>query len=180
MKTLTGALIVLALSLQAPLDAQEGSRPVRVFLTTGAGFGSHFTPHASVSLAHRTGEYMLRGALAYAPDVGGFGFGGGGSAGPWGGPRQLTEVSLLYGGRKAWGATWARGAVGVGYVDAAQLDPVAPGEEPETNAIGLAAQVDLVWAPVPTFGIGMTGVGDLNDLRTLAAVTLSVHVGRVR
>lgn len=171
MRAVVGVFVLLGCTVRPSLHAQDVRPPVRVFATGGAGFGSHFTPHASVSLAHSSGDYIVRGALGYGADLGGYS--------PWGGPRELTEVSLLYGRRMSWRRAWVRGAVGVGYVDGEQLDPVAPGEEPTTSAVGLAAQAGVVWVPVPRFGVGVTGVGNFNEFKTLAAVTLSVHVGGV-
>jgi hypothetical protein len=49
-----------------------------------------------------------------------------------------------------------------------------------SSTAGLAGQVDLVWAPFSAFGLGLTGLGNVNSLRSFAALTFSVHVGRVR
>lgn len=169
----TGVVAVTVLMSLPPSSAlaQDVSSPVRMFVTAGAGFGSHFTPHASLTASHRTGDYILRGAMAYGADLGGYS--------PWGGPREVTEIAALYGRRVRWSRGWVRAAVGGGYVYGDQLEPVAPGEEPTTSSVGLAGQVGFVWTPARSFGVGLTGVGNVNGFRSLGAVTLSVHVGRV-
>lgn len=159
-------------SLVEAQDPSDSTGSVRAFVSAGAGFGSHFTPHASLSVAHPTGDYILRGALGYGADLDG--------SGPWGGPRELTELSVMYGRKMEWDRAWVRGALGLGYVHRSQPDPVSLGEDPATSAVGLAAQAGIVWVPTPVFGVGVTGVGDFNDLESLAALTLSVHIGRVR
>lgn len=170
---LLGLLVLLGgLEPAIAQDPDDSDESIRAFVSAGAGFGSHFTPHASLSVSHPTGDYILRGAAGYGADLGG--------SGPWGGPREVTEVSVMYGRRMEWNRAWIRGSLGLGYVDWSQPDPVSPGEEPATSTLGLAAQAGIVWVPVSSFGIGLTGVGDFNDLESLAAVTLSVHVGRLR
>jgi hypothetical protein len=57
---------------------------------------------------------------------------------------------------------------------------VGPGEEQQTSALGLAAQAGVVWVPTRRVGLGLTGVGNFNELRMFAALTLSLHVGSVR
>jgi hypothetical protein len=135
--------------------------------------------YASVSLSHRTGDYILRGAQAFDFSFGVFTLGGSAlEGGGWN--RELTEGALLYGRRARPGWGWVRGALGVGYIDTEQLSPVAPGEEPSTSAIGLAAQGDVAWTPNSWLGLGLTGVGNFNDLRSFGALTLSLHLGRSR
>jgi hypothetical protein len=173
------ALAVTGLLFHAPVQAQDVSSPVRAFISAGGGLGSHGTLYASVSLSHRTGDYILRGAQAFDLDFG-IDLWGGSDPGGGGWNRELTEGALLYGrrARPSWG--WARVALGVGYIDAEQLSPVAPGETPATSAIGLAAQADVAWTPNSWLGLGLTGVGNFNDLRSFAALTLSIHLGRSR
>jgi hypothetical protein len=169
----------MGLLFHAPVQAQDVASPVRPFISAGGGLGSHGALYASVSLSHRTGDYILRGAQAFEHGSAIFGLGGVvREGGGW--DRELTEGALLYGrrARPSWG--WARGALGVGYIDAEQLSPSAPGEEPSTSAIGLAAQGDLAWTPNSWLGLGLTGVGNVNDLRSFAALTLSIHLGRSR
>ncbi|MFP3948362.1 MAG: hypothetical protein ACOC8K_09860 [Gemmatimonadota bacterium] len=165
-------LLVSPLALPAPGQAQDAGGPVGIFVTTGAGFGTHFTPHASVAVAHPTGDYILRGALGYRPDVG--------DSGPWGGPRELAEIAVIYGRRMQWDRGWLRAGLGVSYVGGDQLEPVLPGEEPTAGAVGLAAQVGVAWVLTPAVGIGLAGIGDLNDFRSLGAVTVTLHVGSLR
>lgn len=167
---------VLGLAISAPVHAQEDDRPLRAFLTAGGGLGSHGTLLASLSLSHRTGDYLVRAALGFDPDVT---ITGVGSDGGW--TREVTEYAVLYGRpwERSWG--WVRGALGVGYLDSERVDPVAPGEEPPSStAVGLAAQAGVVWAPSRALGVGLTGVANFNDVNSLAALTLSVHIGRVR
>jgi hypothetical protein len=165
------ALALMGLLCHAPVQAQEVAPPVLAFFSAGGGFGSHGALYAAASLSHRTGDYILRGAQAFELRVGLYGDG-------W--DRELTEGALLYGrrARPSWG--WARGALGVGYIDTEQLSPVGPGEEPSTSAIGLAVQGDVAWTPHPWLGVGLTGVGNVNNLRSFAALTLSMHLGRSR
>jgi hypothetical protein len=170
MRTTATAFILLAASVVTSLEAQDASPSPGVFLSAGAGFGSHFTPHVSLTLGHSTGDYILRGAVGFGPDL----------YLPWGGPRELTEVSVLYGLRKQWGRTWSRAAVGLGRVHGPQLSPVAPGEEPVTSSFGPAAEAGVAWQLRPRIGLGLTGVGNGNGFRSLAAVTLGIHVGGVR
>ncbi len=172
------AFALVGLLFHTSIQAQEVSPPVGAFFSAGGGFGSHGALYASVSLSHRTGDYILRGAQAF--DLG-FGFdlwGGSPSEGGW--DRELTEGALLYGRRVRPGWGWARGALGVGFIDTVQLSPVSPGEEPTTSAVGLAAQGDVAWTPHPWLGLGLTGIGNFNNLRSYAALTLSVHLGRSR
>jgi hypothetical protein len=169
----------MGLVFHAPVQAQDVSSPVRAFISAGGGLGSHGTLYASVSLSHRTGDYILRGAQAFDFSFGVFTLGGSAlEGGGWN--RELTEGALLYGRRARPGWGWVRGALGVGYIDTEQLSPVAPGEEPSTSAIGLAAQGDVAWTPNSWLGLGLTGVGNFNDLRSFGALTLSLHLGRSR
>jgi hypothetical protein len=178
-KALFFVLTILVLALPTPVRGQDQTAPLRAFLTAGAGAGSHVALHASLSLSHRTGDYLVRGAMGLDPSFG-FSFGGSGSRGSW--SRELTEIAALYGRtwHQSWG--WLRGALGPGYVDSeAAVGPVSPGEEPRAStAFGLAAQVDGVLAVSRQFGVGLTGLGNFNDLNTLAAVALSIHIGRIR
>lgn len=167
-----GLALLLSLVAPVPLEAQDPSSDLGAFVSVGAGFGSHFTPHASLSVVHHTGDYLVRVASGYGPDLADGTF--------WTGIRELTELSLLYGRRKAWSHGWIRGALGVGYVEGPQSAPVAPGEEPTTRGAGLAAQLGIAWTPLPSLGVGLTGVGNLNEVRSVGAVTLAVHVGRLR
>ncbi|MEX2572344.1 MAG: hypothetical protein WD737_13680 [Gemmatimonadota bacterium] len=173
-----GALLVLlGISFHAPLQAQEDAPPLRAFVSAGGGLGSHGTLHASVSLSHATGDYIVRGALGF--DLVGFAIFPGESVDPaW--SKVLTEGALLYGRRAATGWGWARGALGVGYVHSERhLTPVSPGENPPpVSAFGVAAQAEAAWTPLPWLGLGIAGVGNLNGLRPLGALTLSMHVGR--
>lgn len=85
------------------------------------------------------------------------------------------------------GPGWARAAAGVAYVWRTER-----GEVEEcffiscryrmlaSSTVGLAGQVDLVWAPWGGFGLGLTALGNLNSRRSFAALTASVHLGRVR
>lgn len=167
-----GLGLLSALVAPVPLEAQDPPSDLGAFVSVGAGFGSHFTPHASLSVVHPTGDYLVRVASGYGADLG--------EGTIWGGIRELTELSLLYGRRKAWSHGWIRGALGVGYVEGPQSAPVAPGEEPRTRGAGLAAQLGIAWTLLPTFGVGLTGVGNLNEVRSVGAVTLALHVGRLR
>lgn len=172
-------LALVGLCFHAPIQAQEASQPVRAFLSAGGGFGTHHTLYASASLSHHTGDYIVRGALAYNLFLGVFGIPGSfEDDGEW--RKELAEGALLYGRRARASRGWARGALGVGYVSGEQLDPVSPGEEPTTSAFGLAAQAWVAWTPQPWLGLGLTGVGNLNNYRSLGALTLSVHLGRTR
>jgi hypothetical protein len=172
-------LTFLVLALPSPVRGQDQPAPLRAFLTAGTGGGSHIAVHASLSLAHRTGDYIARGAMGFDPNFS-FTFGGSGSDGSW--TRELTEVAALYGRTRhqRWG--WLRGALGPGFVDSeAAVGPVAPGEEPRAStAFGLAAQADGVLALSRHLGVGLTGVGNFNNLNTLAVFALSVHIGRIR
>jgi hypothetical protein len=118
--------------------------------------------YASLSLAHRTGDYLVRGAAAFDPEYGSLLVGGTDTDG-W--RKEVTELALLY---------------GPGYIEVEQPGPVGPGEEQQTSALGLAAQAGVVWVPTRRVGLGLTGVGNFNELRMFAALTLSLHVGSVR
>lgn len=59
-------------------------------------------------------------------------------------------------------------------------EPADPHPDRENSAFGLGAQAGVAWIPTSHFGIGLTGVGEFNDLESLAAVTLSVHLGDLR
>jgi uncharacterized membrane protein YdcZ (DUF606 family) len=169
-------VVLIGLWSHTPVQAQEASRPLRPFVSAGGGFGSHGALYASLTLSHRTGDYILRGAQAYDLSFG-VPFGGV-AGGDW--QHALTEGAFLYGrrARTSWG--WAGGALGVAYVHSEQIAPMTPGEEPSTSTIGLAAQAGVAWTPHSWLGFGLTAVANLNDLRPLGAVTLSVHLGRSR
>lgn len=178
MKRPTAVLVLIAFAMPLPVPGQEALEPMRLFLSAGAGLGSHGTLQGSISVSDRTGEYLLRGAMGF--DLAFGGFPGGGDLAVEGFTRELSELALLYGRRARRDRGWARVALGVGRTAIAEPDPVGPGEEPTTSAFGLAGQAGVVWAPSRSFGFGLTGVGNLNELRSFGAATLSVHVGLVR
>lgn len=171
MRSAAAGLIILGLAFPALIRAQDAPRPATLGIVAGAGFGTHFLPHASLLLRHGTGDYLLRGSLGYGADLG--------TGGPWGGPREVAEVSVLYGVPKRWRNVLTRAALGFGYVDGPQLDPVGPGEEPMTRAVGVAFQGTVAWVPRPRLGIGLTGLANLNGFRSFGAVGLALHLGGV-
>lgn len=173
MKRRVAVQVLIALVMPLPVQGQEAPEPMRLFLSAGAGPGSHGTLQGSLSLSDRTGEYLLRGVIGFDLALG-LDFAIEGLR------KELSELALLYGRRVRWDRGWARVALGVGRTVIAEPDPVGPGEEPTTSAFGLAGQTGVVWAPSQSFGFGLTGLGNLNELRDFGAVTLSVHVGRVR
>lgn len=177
MKRRTALLILIPFTIPLPVPGQEAPEPMRLFLSAGAGVGSHGTLHGSLSVSDRTGEYLLRGVMGFDLAFGGF---PGGDFAVEGFTRELSELALLYGRRARRDRGWVRVALGVGRTAIAEPDPVGPGEEPTTSAFGLAGQAGFAWAPSRSFGFGLTGVGNLNELRSFGAVTLGVHVGRVR
>lgn len=173
MRSAALALILVGFAMPDRVQAQN---PTELFVALGGGLGSHGTLHASVSLSHRTGEYVFRGAAGFDPELGGLFTGGGDLV--W--SREVTELALLYGRRSTWSWGWARGALGIGYAEGDRDAPVSPGEDPSTSAYGVAAQVGVVWMLATRFGLGLTGVGNLNEFRSLAAITVSAHFGLVR
>jgi hypothetical protein len=48
-----------------------------------------------------------------------------------------------------------------------------------TSSFGLAAEAGGAWQLRPRIGLGLTGVGNANGFRSLAAGTLGIHVGGV-
>lgn len=180
MKRRTPTLVLIAFAVPLPVLGQEGNEPTRLFLSAGAGMGSHGTLQGSLSISDRTGEYILRGAMGFDLAFGGLFGSGGDDFAIEGFTKELSELALLYGRRARWDRGWARVALGVGWTTIADPDPVGPGEEPATSAFGVAGLAGVAWPLSRSFGLGLTGLGNLNDLRSFAALTLSLHVGRVR
>lgn len=170
--------VVLAAAMAVPASAQTGLQPAGGPILASVGGGlSAGTPEVggqgSLTVSHRLGDVIVR-------------FANNGDVELFGNREEVRDVSILYGRRTRMGRGWARAAAGVGHVRH-ELDEVVECvllacsyEETVTEGVGLALQLDLVWAPVRAVGLGIGGMANLNGSKTFGAVTASLHLGLLR
>jgi hypothetical protein len=94
-----------------------------------------------------------------------------------------SDVALLYGRRHAREREWVRAAGGIGFVRVTRLgdcNGLWCAAELVSSTVGIACQVDAVWAPIPSFGIGLGLFGSVNAEEPFAGLMMAVHVGGVR
>lgn len=174
-----GSLQLALLASMAASTATAQSETRRVLVSVSGGLGVA-TPAlgamASLALSHRTGDYMLR--VTETTDFELFR------------PSDTTgDVAVLYGLRRSWSSGWARAAVGVAGATHVDRDRIRECEffscrdvdvEKASSTVGVASQVDLVWAPDRHAGIGVALFGNLNDQQSFAGLTLTAHLGGIR
>jgi hypothetical protein len=180
-----GVPIVLLVALAcAPLKAQEvvpshdgadAASRVGVFGSGGFGLG---TPEIaglfSLSVHGPAGAFIARTAAAFEFTL----FTPG---------DEASDIAVLYGRHtRAREGAWGRVAAGPALVRAKR-----PGEPrgcsfffcsydtKESTTVGLALQLDAVWTPVRTFGVGVTAFGNVNSEMSFGGVILSLHLGAV-
>jgi hypothetical protein len=178
MRTALVGLIATAITA-APIVAQAApqvtSPSTLVSLAGGLAFGSpDVGGYGSLSVSHRAGDVIVR--YAETSDIAIFGL-----------SESVRDISLLYGRRTRWERGWARAAGGLGYVrhlgeevEEVCSPTLCSDEQVPRSGFGFAAQLDAVWAPGRNVGVGVGAVGNLNGQKALAAVTLSIHLGRMR
>lgn len=128
-----------------------------LYVTAGIGPSTLFIAgHIGLTIDIPTGEFTLR----YA-DLEEFCFGDR--------CRGVSDISLLYGLRRTKGWIWYDLAGGIGRVWSTEID--WKGE----SGMGFAFQSTFGWR-----GIGISGLGNINGVRSIAAVTLNLHIGKLR
>ena len=159
----------------APATAVPESDDTGVFVSLGGGVGTHdMAGQLSLSVAFGRHHLVVRtaGTVEFAIFAPG---------------RSTDDVALLYGRRHGAGKSWVRLAGGPSVVTV--RDPGAgydcywfacSYDIREESTLGLALQADAVWAPVSGLGLGITASGNLNPKDPFAALTLGVHLGKVR
>jgi len=174
--------LILALSAAArPSTAQmraeaggEGS-PLGVSGSFGLGPATHgFGGLLSLGLSTAAGEFVLRAAAAEEFAI-------------FSTPESSEDFALLYGRRVTGDKTFLRIAAGPGLART-----VRPGsaescylifceyDKIETSRLGLALQLEAIWALSQWFGLGLDAFGNVNSDASFVGLTLGVHLGRLR
>lgn len=173
----TLVLPVLALGMTAPptMAQRQTDFVVDVGLGIGAatqGLGALF----HIGVGTPIGDVVLRGAGT--SDLAIFVFQA---------PESSGDLAILY-GRSAGGRHgWVRGAVGIGVADSVRRGMVVDCallfckyDMIEDRSVGLAFQLDGVWAFSSPFGIGIGAFANINSARSFGGGVVSLHFGRLR
>jgi hypothetical protein len=155
----------------SPADQPSPPRPI--YVTVGLGAGTlDLAAHVGVSVRTSDGEFTAR--LAALTDLTIFG------------PSvNANDVALLYSWRRIRGTRWAGIGGGLGVAWVAREECVR-----RTTGLFSCARYEVVerqWAPGFAFhgavgwrGVSVSALGDVNAERSFAAVTLNLHIGKVR
>jgi hypothetical protein len=130
--------------------------------------------HASLSFSMRLIDVIAR--IAESSDLNFFS-----------GEEKVRDIALMVGRRVRRERSWARAAAGVGIVRHAVTEMVECGpfffcsfDETVTTGAGLALQVDAVWAPIRSLGLGNGALANVNGQQMVGGLTVSLHLGRLR
>lgn len=160
---------LVATSLAAVSLAAQSTQPgPRIWLSLGLGGGA--APELSVdgtlafqATAQWGGHHVALRALGMG-DVGSF---------PDGSDDSVTEVSLLYGRRRAWSFGYVAAAAGLAGVGARGF----PGTANDLRrTIGLPVSLE-VGLQSPVVGIGVQGFGNLNTVASFGGVLVALQLG---
>ena len=157
---------------QTPTEARAFSDGV--VLTAGVGpatrgFGGQISVWGSKGL-HSVG---LRSASSFDLNI-------------FGPSSSETDIALLYGRRSGSGSTWGRIAAGPAFVESIQDGEatdcaffICSYENVVERTVGLALQVDGVWAFSEPVGLGASLFGNLNPSSSFFGLAVSLHLGKV-
>ena len=173
-------LAVIVLLLPPAVRAQDGNQSsppaVHVFASGGLGGGTRDTAsHLALSVNYGRSDFILR--LAETSDFCIF------SCTP---EQTSRDIALLYGRRYPASSGWLRAAAGLGRAQVGEtstcaLDIFFCGYTGTTSStVGVAWQLDAVWAPLAVLGVGAGVFGNLNSSDSFAGLALVLHLGRVR
>ncbi len=163
-------LLVLVWTVVAagPIHAQSEELGTRVWLSLGLGGGAAQELNVDGTLAFQANAQWGRHHVALRAlgmgDVGSF---------PDGSDDSVTEVSLLYGRRRAWSFGYVAAAAGLANVSAKGL----PGTSNEVHrTVGLPVVLEA-GLQSPVLGLGIQGFGNLNSVATYGGVLILLQLG---
>ena len=175
-------LLVLAMLLLVPSESSAQGLPsaaaeprTRIIFSGGLGLGSlDFGGQLSLSVRRGIGDLVFRVAettefaLLSAPET-------------------SRDIAVLYGRRTSGSVAWMRAAAGLGLVHGVRRGDrqdcwifFCSYVQERHSTLGLALQLDAVWAPLSFLGLGLSFFGNLNERRSFGGVTLNLHLGQVR
>lgn len=175
------ALAMLVLAPCVSLAQQQPSVPAPppngVVLSGGLGVGSLDGLAAQFSLAVPLSGGDLIGRAAGTSEFTIFGT-----------SETSQDIAVLYGRRSSGSKGWVRAAGGLGVAYGVRRGEQLPGacffgcsyEQERHSTLGLAVQVDAVWAPISSLGLGLSLFGNLNQPGPFGGVTLNLYLGQVR
>ncbi len=178
-------LALMVLLLPPAVRAQDGNQSnphaVHVFASGGLGGGTRDTAsHLALSVNYGRSDFILRLAETSDFDICFFSC----SSIP---EQASRDIALLYGRRFAASSSgWLRAAAGLGRAQVGEtstcaLDIFFCGYTGTTSSVvGVALQLDAVWAPLAVLGFGVGAFGNFNPSDSFAGLALFLHLGRVR
>ena len=194
------ALLLLPFLLAAPAvaqaqsnaDSSRGDRFSVQFVDVGGGIGTtsafeFIGDGASANITVASRRYALSARVTHAEELA--------ILGPP--PRASTEIGVLAGRQFQSRSGWfmARAQVGLGVVlDQRQrlirrhecpspgcfFPPGGDYESYHVPALGVSAEVETMFVPLPYVGLGLRLVGNANIARSFGGAFLTLHVGRLR
>jgi hypothetical protein len=172
------ALILCAVA--TPAFAQEPTQPAPrsadgVSVGLGGGVGSHDMAGVLALGVHTSvGDFVVRTAGTSEFTI-------------FTEPESVGDFAVMYGRRATGARGWVRGAAGPGIVQSLQRGATTScgwfgcsHQMIESSSVGLAAQVDAVWAITTAFGVGVTAFGNANGMASFTGLTLGVYFGKLR
>lgn len=159
-----------------PTPEPVATAATAAWVTAGAGVGSA-GPAGLVSFNIRRGvnDFIVRGAgteefALFRP------------------PEAAYDAALLFGRHMAEGRAWFRAAVGPGLAVASRPGAQSSScawlfceyETIESKSLGLAFQVEALWAPAKALGLGAAMFGNVNGKAGFAGTALTLSLGRLR
>jgi hypothetical protein len=157
-------------------DPNPPESPTRYSLSFGLGPASGGLGwRGDATIHHSGGEFILRAAGSTDTEM-------------FKPNDSVSDVGFLFGLARKSPNAWVRVAAGPSFVwekratrcRASSWFFCAEWDMESSSSLGLATQVDTVWAPWSWAGFGVTLFGDVNSSRSFGGVTLSLFLGGVR